>query len=316
MPYLLYMLACLNFKAPGMKRKADSPPIGEPAAKQARTQKCCVFARGLSFNTTYDTLRAHFENCAGFIDCRVLADRENPDRCRGFVCFITVKNDLISMAFVDFSDEETMNKAIQDLQGSELDGRSISLEISRQSPGGAGAGSQSCFNCGQEGHMSRECPSGLFLLLHYNNCVLGSRGGFGGRGRGGRGGFGSRGGGFGGRGGGGSGCFNCGEEGHMSRECPSARGGRGGRGGGGGGGSGCFKCGQEGHMSRECPSGGSSGGGRGGCFNCGQEGHMSRECPTGGRGGSRGGRGGGSGACFKCGQEGHMSRECTRKSYD
>jgi len=41
----------------------------------------------------------------------------------------------------------------------------------------------------------------------------------------------------GGGGGGGRGCFNCGEEGHMSRECPSQRrsGGRGGGGGGGGG---------------------------------------------------------------------------------
>ncbi|CAG2120046.1 unnamed protein product, partial [Medioppia subpectinata] len=74
----------------------------------------------------------------------------------------------------------------------------------------------------------------------------------------------------GGGGGGGRSCFNCGEEGHMSRECPQPR-----KGGGGGGGSrACFRCGEEGHMSRECPKGG----GRG-CFNCGEEGHMSRECP-------------------------------------
>ena len=88
----------------------------------------------------------------------------------------------------------------------------------------------------------------------------GSGGGYGGGySRGGDGGYG------GGRGGGGGACFNCGESGHMSRECPNGRGGGGGRGGGFGGGRGggrgggdrnCFKCGQPGHMSRECPNGG------------------------------------------------------------
>lgn len=56
---------------------------------------------------------------------------------------------------------------------------------------------------------------------------------------------------FGGGGGGGRGCFNCGEEGHMSRECPSSRG-SGGRGGDSGGGGSCYNCGQGGHMSRNC----------------------------------------------------------------
>uniref|UniRef100_H2YPE2 RNA helicase n=1 Tax=Ciona savignyi TaxID=51511 RepID=H2YPE2_CIOSA len=123
------------------------------------------------------------------------------------------------------------------------------------------------------------------------------------------GGFGSSSGGGGSRG---KGCFKCGEEGHMSRECP--KGGVFSPGGGGGGGRGCFKCGEEGHMSRECPKGGDSGGSKG-CFKCGEEGHMSRECPQGGgiiifqcAGGGRGS------GCFKCGEEGHMSRECPRNT--
>ncbi|ESO91203.1 hypothetical protein LOTGIDRAFT_72314, partial [Lottia gigantea] len=127
---------------------------------------------------------------------------------------------------------------------------------------GGGGGGKGCFKCGQEGHMSRECPSG------------------GGQSRG-------------------KGCFKCGEEGHMSRECPK----------GGGGGRGCFKCGEEGHMSRECPSGGGQSRGKG-CFKCGEEGHMSRECPNGSSGGSRSGFDSKGKGCFKCGEEGHMSREC------
>ena len=54
----------------------------------------------------------------------------------------------------------------------------------------------------------------------------------------------------------------------------------------------CYNCNEEGHMSRDCPSGG---GDRKpmSCYNCNQEGHMSRDCPTGGSGGGRGrGRGG------------------------
>ncbi|XP_019058680.1 PREDICTED: cold shock domain-containing protein 3-like [Tarenaya hassleriana] len=126
----------------------------------------------------------------------------------------------------------------------------------------------------------------------------------------------------GGRRGGGPGCFNCGEVGHMAKDCRTGGGnshgsvGRGaggegcyncggvGRFGGGGGGS-CYNCGGFGHMARDCtvrrPTGA--------CYECGETGHLARDCDRRGSGG--GGGGGGGGKCFNCGKEGHFARECS-----
>ncbi|KAL2549765.1 Cold shock protein 1 [Forsythia ovata] len=60
----------------------------------------------------------------------------------------------------------------------------------------------------------------------------------------------------------------------------------------GGGGGECFNCGEYGHMVRDCDNN-NGGGNGGGCYNCGGYGHMAQDCPSGGRVG-----GGSSGACF------------------
>lgn len=60
------------------------------------------------------------------------------------------------------------------------------------------------------------------------------------------------------------------------------------RGGGGFRGT-CYNCGEAGHLSRNCPSGGGGRGAgqprfRGACHRCGEEGHYANSCPNGGGG--------------------------------
>ncbi|CAI2349737.1 unnamed protein product [Caenorhabditis sp. 36 PRJEB53466] len=162
--------------------------------------------------------------------------------------------------------------------------------------GGYGGGERgernnNCFNCGQSGHQSRDCPE-----------PRKPREG-GDRPRN---------------------CFNCDQPGHQSRECTEPRKPREPRGYGGGGndfgssntggfggGGGGFGSGNDGGFGGGNDGGfGSSGGGFGGgggpeergpmtCFNCREEGHRSADCPKPQRG------------CFNCGEQGHRSNECT-----
>ncbi|CAJ0957452.1 unnamed protein product, partial [Mesorhabditis belari] len=217
--------------------------------------------------------------------------------------------------------------------------------------GGAGSGfggqggerPRGCFNCGEEGHRSNECPQPRKPREGGGGGARGgsgfgggaaATGGFGGSG------FGASGGGSGfgggatggsGFGGGGAGerprgCFNCGEQGHRSNECSQPRkpregGGAGGGGSGfGGGATGGSGFGGSGFGASSGGSGfgGGAGGGSGfgggggtgerprGCFNCGEEGHRSNECPQ----PRKPREGGPPRGCFNCGQEGHRSNEC------
>ena len=127
---------------------------------------------------------------------------------------------------MDFDDEEHAEKAISELNGTEVQGRRIRVGWSKKSGrdnaggggGGASGGGRDCFNCGKPGHMSRECEEPKKPRDSGNG------------------------------GGGGRDCFNCGKPGHMSKDCEEPKK----SGGGGGGGRDCFNCGQSGHMSREC----------------------------------------------------------------
>jgi hypothetical protein len=64
-------------------------------------------------------------------------------------------------------------------------------------------------------------------------------------------------------------CFNCGEKGHLSRQCPNPRKEMKDR-------VRCFNCGKVGHMSFDCPEPRKNKA----CYNCGSEEHIARDCPN------------------------------------
>ncbi|KAG9684560.1 hypothetical protein KCU95_g10630, partial [Aureobasidium melanogenum] len=107
-----------------------------------------------------------------------------------------------------------------------------------------------CHNCGQPGHMSRDCTEPKKMT---------------------------------------GACFNCGEVGHNKSECtkePVIT---------------CNNCKGEGHISRECPEPRSAANVT--CNNCSELGHFSRDCPK--------PRDWTKVTCNQCGLKGHTARRCT-----
>ena len=87
-----------------------------------------LFVGGLSWNTDDHGLRTAFEAFGSVEDAKVICDRET-GRSRGF-------------GFVTFSDENDAQTAINEMNGSDLDGRTLNVNIAqdRRSGGGGGRG--------------------------------------------------------------------------------------------------------------------------------------------------------------------------------
>ena len=84
-----------------------------------------LYIGGLSFDTTDDTLRAYFEQAGTVESASVITDRYS-GRSRGF-------------GFVEMSTSAEGRKAIEDLNGKALDGRTIAVDEARpQSREGGG----------------------------------------------------------------------------------------------------------------------------------------------------------------------------------
>ncbi|MDY0060236.1 MAG: RNA-binding protein [Myxococcota bacterium] len=90
-----------------------------------------LFVGGLSWDTTDDGLRQAFTSIGELTDVKVITDRET-GRSRGF-------------GFVSFEQEEDAKRAITEMNGKSLDGRTIKVDMAeekgaRGEGGGGGRG--------------------------------------------------------------------------------------------------------------------------------------------------------------------------------
>ena len=76
-----------------------------------------LFIGSLAYATTDDTLKAHFEQVGPVSSARVIMDRDS-GRSKGF-------------GFVEFENDDDNQKAVDQLNGKELDGRAINVSLAR-----------------------------------------------------------------------------------------------------------------------------------------------------------------------------------------
>ena len=85
-----------------------------------------LFVGGLAWATRDETLKAHFEQSGEVTDAKVIMERDT-GRSRGF-------------GFVTFADADMAAKAREELNNTELDGRSIRVDTATERPPRDGGG--------------------------------------------------------------------------------------------------------------------------------------------------------------------------------
>jgi len=76
-----------------------------------------LFIGSLAYATTDDSLKAHFEQVGPVVSARVITDRDT-GRSKGF-------------GFVEMENDDDNQKAIDQLNGKELEGREINVSLAR-----------------------------------------------------------------------------------------------------------------------------------------------------------------------------------------
>ncbi len=77
-----------------------------------------IFIGGLNWNTDEEGLASHFEKFGSSEEVKIITDRET-GRSRGF-------------GFITFSDAEAANQAVSEMDGKELDGRTVRVSIAEE----------------------------------------------------------------------------------------------------------------------------------------------------------------------------------------
>lgn len=85
-----------------------------------------LFVGGLSWNTDDEGLRQAFEKFGEVTEARVITDRDT-GRSRGF-------------GFVSFTDDEAASSAMSEMDGTDLDGRTIKVNEAQEKPRRGGGG--------------------------------------------------------------------------------------------------------------------------------------------------------------------------------
>ena len=85
-----------------------------------------LFVGGISWNTSEASLREAFEQFGEVAEATIVMDRDT-GRSRGF-------------GFVTFNEEADALKAVEQLNGTELDGRTIRVDQANERPRGGGGG--------------------------------------------------------------------------------------------------------------------------------------------------------------------------------
>lgn len=104
--------ACIEVQFSGDKPQPGGATSG--AAGESKT----VFCGNLGFRTTEDTIRQFFEQCGEVATVRIAKNPED-DRPRGF-------------CHIEFIDPASASKAVAELNGYEIEGRAVRLDLSAE----------------------------------------------------------------------------------------------------------------------------------------------------------------------------------------
>jgi len=91
-----------------------------------------IYVSNISFHTSEDDLKNLFSKFGAVTSAKIIMDRET-NESRGF-------------GFVEMQSAEEGNKAIEGLQGKEIEGRALSVSVARERENGGGRNSFSRSN--------------------------------------------------------------------------------------------------------------------------------------------------------------------------